>query len=235
MKPLGLTAILLTMLSPLVFFPACAQEEIPINTLTAQERQDGWKLLFDGNSTAGWRLYRGQDAGTWSVRDGLLVSGKGDLMTAAQYANFEFSLDFKFEKGNNSGIIYRCLETKGPSHSTGPEMQVMNDKPGSTLGKNSVGSLYDMFAPSSNPIKPATDWNTLKVICNGKNIQHFINGVKVIDVTIGSDQWNEAYAKSKWKNTKEFAASPRGHPALQDHGGTCLFRNIKIRVLPESK
>jgi hypothetical protein len=152
-------------------------------------------------------------------------------MTEQQYGDFEFSIDWKFEKGNNSGIIYRVVEAKGPSHNSGPEMQVMTHRPKDKLGKNSGGSLYDMYAPTSNPFKPAGEWNTFKIVARGKHIEHWVNGVKVVECDIGSDDWNKRYAVSKWKKLKQFAAAEKGHIALQDHGGRLYFRNIKIRVL----
>src|SRR5262245_1018599 len=147
--------------------------DAPANTLTPQEEKDGWKLLFDGKTLTGWRRYKNKDAGAWAVKDGAiyLEKGSGDLMTAEKYGDFELSIDWKFEKGNNSGIIYRVVEGAGPSHNSGPEMQVMTHKPKDKMGKNSGGSLYDMYAPTSNPFKPADEWNTFKVVAKGKHIE----------------------------------------------------------------
>ena len=99
------------------------------------------------------------------------------------------------------------------------------------MGKNDAGSLYDMYAPTSNPLKPGDEWNTFKVVARGKHLEHWVNGVKVVACDIGSDDWNKRYAASKWKNLKQFAAVDRGHISLQDHGAKILFRNVKIRVL----
>ena len=212
---------------------ARADEASP-NTLTKDEAKDGFKLLFDGKSLDGWRVYGKKDATGWEVKDGAIYIGKGagDLMTAEKYANFELLIDFKFEAGNNSGLIYRVLETKEPSYMSGPEMQVMHHKSGDKLGKNSGGSLYDLYAPSENPFKGADVWTTYKLVCDGNKIQHYVNGVKVVDVEIGSADWNERMAKSKWSKAKNFATQTTGHIALQDHGSKVSFRNIKIRVLP---
>jgi hypothetical protein len=236
MKPRHLGLLLLSMLSVGVLGQVLifAGESTPPNTLTAQEVKDGWKLLFDGKSLDGWRVYKKKDAGKWAAMDGLLVSGGGDLMTKAQFANFEFQTDWKFVKGNNSGIIYRVSEDGGESWNSGPEMQVMAHSPKDKPGKNGGGSLYDVFAPSSNAVKPISEWNTFKVVVNGKHIEHWVNGVKVVDCDIGSDDWNKAIEKSKWKGSKLFASKAAGHIALQDHGGMVTFRNIKIRVLPDS-
>ena len=200
------------------------------NTLTPQERNDGWKLLFDGKTLTGWRVYKKEDAGNWTVKDGQLVSGGGDLMTAEQYGDFIFSVDWKFVKGNNSGIIYRVGEEGKTAWVTGPEMQIMTHGPDDKLGKTAGGSLYDAFAPTANALKPATEWNTFKIVASGKRIEHWVNGKKVVDVEIGSDAWNKAIEQSKWKDNKLFASRPAGHIALQDHGGQIVFQNIKIKV-----
>ena len=219
--------------------PAADDKEAPPNTLTEPEKQDGWKLLFDGKSLDGWRVFKKQDAAGWTLKDSTVYlekPGAGDLMTKGKFANFEFTVDWKIETGNNSGIIYRVSEDGGTTYTTGPEMQVMNHKPGQQkLGKNDAGSLYDMYEPTSNPLKAADQWNTFKIVCNGKHIEHWVNGVKVADCDIGSDDWNKRLAVSKWKDVKLFASQPAGHIALQDHGGKNAFRNIKIKVLPEAK
>jgi hypothetical protein len=205
-----------------------------VNTLTAKEKEEGWKLLFDGKTLTGWRRYNKKDDAGWTVKDGAIYlekSGTGDLMTAEKYGDFELSVDWKFEKGNNSGVLYRVIEEKGPPYNTGPEMQVMTHKPKAKLGKNDAGSLYDMYAPTSNSLKPAEEWNTFKVVARGKHLEHWVNGVKVVECDIGSEDWNKRYAASKWKTLKQYAAADRGHISLQDHGAKILFRNIKIHVL----
>ncbi len=205
-----------------------------VNTLTPAEKKAGWRLLFDGKTLKGWRRYNRKDAQGWTVRDGAVYLEKtrsGDLMTEEKFGDFEFSIDWKFESGNNSGIIYRVAEIQGPSWRTGLEMQVMAHDSKAKLGDTSGGSLYDMFAPTSNPFKGRNVWTTFKLVCNGNHIQHYVNGVKVIDTEIGSKEWKQALAKSKWRNVKQFASEMRGHIALQDHGGRIMFRNIKIRSL----
>jgi len=216
---------------------ASAADDAPPNTLTEKEKKDGWKLLFDGKTLDGWRVFKKKDATGWTVKDGAIYLEKsgGDLMTAEKYGNFEFSIDWKFENGNNSGIIYRISEEFSPSYSSGPEMQVMTHKPDDKLNKTAGGSLYDMYEPKSNPFKPADQWNNFKIVANGKHLEQWVNGVKVVDYEIGSEDWNQRLASSKWKTTKPFATQATGHIALQDHGGKLSFRNVKIKVLPETK
>src|SRR5262249_19602297 len=138
-------------------------------------------------------------------------------------------------RDNNSGIIYRVGEQGGQSWETGPEMQVMTEDPKARLDKSSGGSLYDLYAPSANALKPAGQWNTFKVVANGKHLGQWVNGVKVVDCEVGSEDWNGRIARSKWKDYKLFASLPAGHIALQDHGARISFRNIKIRVLPPTE
>lgn len=206
-----------------------------INTLTAQETKDGWQLLFDGKSLDGWRVYKQKDAGNWKVKDGLLISGDKDLITREQYANFELQIDWKFDKGSNSGILYRVGEEGEHSYQTGPEMQIMTHPPNTKINKNGGGAIFDLLAPTENAFKPAKEWNTFKIVANGKHVEHWVNGVKVVACDIGSDEWNKAVANSKWKNEKLYAARTAGHIALQDyHGHKIHFRNIKIRVLADT-
>ncbi|MEX2212606.1 MAG: DUF1080 domain-containing protein, partial [Phycisphaeraceae bacterium] len=117
---------------------------------------------------------------------------------------------------------------------SGPEMQVMHHKPGDKLGKNSGGSLYDMYVPTENPFKGDV-WTTYKIVCKGNHIQQYVNGVKVVDVEIGSDDWKAVYAKSKWAKQALFATQKTGYIALQDHGAKISFRNAKIRVIEKQK
>lgn len=213
---------------------APAADDADPNTLSAQETKDGWKLLFDGKTLDGWRVFKKQDAKGWTVKDGTLYlekPGAGDIMTKDKYGNFELTLDWKIETGNNSGLIYRVSEEGGTTYVSGPEMQIANHKADAKLGKNDGGSLYDMYAPTANPLKPADQWNTFKVVCNGKHLEQWVNGVKVVDCDIGSDDWNKRLEASKWKKEKLFATQATGHIALQDHGSKLAFRNIKIKSL----
>ncbi len=205
------------------------------NTLTKAEAESDWKLLFDGKSLDAWRIYKkDQGTGGWVAKDGALYlekPGNGDLMTIAKYGDFELSLDWKFEAGNNSGIIYRVQETNGASHNTGPEMQVTPQKPSDKLGKNAGGSLYDMYAPTKNAFQEEQEWVNYRIVAKGNHIEHWVNGEKVVDCDIGSDDWKSRYEASKWKSLPDFAAAKSGHIALQDHGAKVLYRNVKIREL----
>ena len=236
MKNLAISLVLTTLFLGLGWRSAAQPTEAPaINTLTEQEKKDGWKLLFDGKSFDGWRVFKKQDSGKWIIKDGLLISNGGiDIITKDKYANFEFQADWKVERGNNSGIIYRVSEEYGETWLTGMEMQVEAHAPNAKVGKTGGGALYDVFAPKENHLKPIAEWNTFKVVAKGKHLEHWVNGFKVVECDIGSDEWNKAVADSKWKNVKSYASQASGYIALQDHGNRTAFRNIKIHVLPDN-
>jgi hypothetical protein len=210
------------------------------NTLTDAEKAAGWTLLFDGASTTGWRGFKNQafpDKG-WSVKGGELVhaagGGGGDIVTTEQFGDFELSIDWKVAPGGNSGIMYRCAEDKDYPWQTGPECQVLDDERHND-GKNkktSAGSLYDVVAPPLDVVRPAGEWNTARIVARGTKIEHWLNGFKVVDIDLASDDFKKAKAESKWKDAADYASKASGHIALQDHGDEVRFRNIKIRKLP---
>jgi hypothetical protein len=193
--------------------------------------------LFDGTSLAGWRGYRSATppAG-WHIVDGALVRAGpgGDIMTADTFGNFELALEWKVAPGGNSGIFYRVTEEGQATYETGPEMQVLDDERHAD-GRSrltSAGSLYGLYAAPAGVVKPVGEWNTARIVVNGNHVEHWLNGVKTVDAEIGSADWNERVANSKFRNWRGFGRASRGHIALQDHGDWVAYRNIKIRVLP---
>jgi hypothetical protein len=216
----------------------------PPNTLTAQEQKDGWKLLFDGKTTAGWRAFRGKEIpGVWSVVDGALVvapkSGTrgGDLVTDGEYGNFEFAFDWKVSPGANSGVMYRVSEEFNEPWMTGPEYQVLdNDKHRDGRNpKTAAASCYALYAPSAKKTKPVGEWNEGRIVVNGNHVEHWLNGEKVVEYDFGSSDWNDRVAKSKFKALPKFGKEPTGHIDLQFHGDQVAFRNLRIRVRDEHK
>lgn len=209
------------------------------NTLNAEEAAGGWTLLFDGATTDQFRGYRqpGFPAQGWAVVDGTLRRtpgpAGGDIVTREQYADFEFVCEWRVSPGGNSGIIYRCTEDKMYPWETGPEMQILDDAAHGDGAKPNTraGSLYDLFPCSENVVKPAGEWNEARIVAKGPHIQHFLNGVKVVDIRLDSEEYREAHAQSKWTAMPDFAKRPRGHIALQDHGDEVWFRNIRVRAL----
>lgn len=205
-----------------------------INTLTDAEKQQGWVLLFNGKDTDGWRNFKKDAVTNWQVVDGVLtrVPGNGeDAVTVKQYDNYVLELDWRIAEKGNSGIIYRCDESGGAVWHTGPEYQLYDSaaKPADT---HVAGALYDLYAPSTNPCKPSGEWNRTKLVLDGNHVEHWLNGQKLVTVELGSDDWNQKVAASKFNKFENFGKLKKGHIALQDHGQKVEFRNIKLLPLP---
>jgi hypothetical protein len=212
------------------------------NELTAAEKKAGWKLLFDGKTTQGWRIYQKQEVSPkWQVQDGAITlteGGAGDLITTEEYGDFELELEWKIAEGGNSGIIFHVHEDPKfkATYNTGPEMQVLDDErhPDAKQGKNgnrTAGSLYDMLPPAKKATKPAGQWNKVKLVIKDGKAQHWMNGVKTVEYATKGPEWDKMVADSKFKGWEGFGKYDKGHIALQDHGDKVMFKNIKIRPL----
>ncbi len=206
------------------------------NTLTAAERAEGWQLLFDGQTTNGWRGFRRPDmpAG-WRVVDGELqrVGRGGDIITVEQFADFELKLEWKVEKGGNSGILFRVSEEWDRTWKTGPEMQVLDDERhrDGRRRETSAGANYALYASPPGVVRPAETWNAARIIVQGSHVEHWLNGVKVVEYELWSPEWEGLVAASKWDTLPGYGRQRRGYIALQDHGDWVAYRNIKIRPL----
>jgi hypothetical protein len=212
------------------------------NTLTEAEKKAGWKLLFDGKSTAGWRNYQKQGISSgWQVIDGALCrvdKSAGDIVTVDQFDNFELSLYYQVPAHANSGIMYRVTEDQPRPWQTGPEIQILdNTDPSGDSQK--AGWAYGLYKPADDPqtgkpldaTKPVGQWNHFRLVCNGPHVEHWMNGVKYVEYEIGSEDWNRRVAASKFGTMPRFGKNLKGHIALQgDHGNVC-FTGIKIRPL----
>jgi len=222
----------LTMMAILTLLPSMAQD----NTLTEEEKKAGWKLLFDGKTTEGWKGYKKDKVSDgWKVVDGALVTkGKsGDICTVEEFQDFELQIDWKISPGGNSGIMYRVAETRGAPYETGPEYQVLDDEKHGD-GKNpltSAGSIYAVYPPAKKVVKPVGEWNHTKIVLKGNHVEHWLNGEKVCEAEIASEDWNARVAKSKWAKVSSYAKETKGKIDLQDHGDAVEFKNIKILVL----
>ncbi len=210
-----------------------------MNQLTAAEKQQGWKLLFDGKTLNGWRNYNNATSDAWYVSEGLIknkkedVTGRADLITREKFDNFELVFDWKVDKGANSGVIYLIEEGKHASYESGPEYQLIDDhgyEHELSDGQKS-GANYDMYPPTSVTSKPVGEFNTSRIIVKDGHIEHWLNGVKVVEYENNSDDWKQRKEKSKWKDVMPYGQAKSGHIALQDHGGGIYFRNIKVRKL----
>lgn len=230
----------LAMLATAAAVCAAGEEPAP-NTLSEQEKAEGFALLFNGTDLAGWRGYKAEKPGeSWVVQDGALTltkKGGGDLMTAEAYGDFELRIDWKISPGGNSGIMYRVVPGSGAPYMTGPEVQVLDDdKHGD--GRNpltSSNACYAMLPATKKTTRPVGEWNQIRVILNGAKGEHWCNGEKVCEYEIGSADWEEKKAKSKWSKADKYAKSPSGHIVLQDHGNVVSYRNIKIKKLGAAK
>ncbi len=230
------------------------------NTLTEQEKADGWQLLWDGKTTDGWRSPKSDTFPTksWKIEDDALCvvsSGNaesqagGDIITRERYANFELKADFKITPGANSGIKIFVQPSISPINKVtgkptavgsaiGMEFQVLDDlrHPDAKLGRNgdrTVGSLYDLIPAAKDKItRPVGEWNHALIISQGKHVEFWLNGRMTLAFDRGSTAFREAVEMSKFKNIPEFGEWPDGHILLQEHGSQVAFRNVKIRVLP---
>jgi Domain of Unknown Function (DUF1080) len=206
------------------------------NVLSAAERQAGWKLLFDGHSLKGWRGYQKKKAPPgWAVEDGLLtrVAEAGDLISEKQFRDFELALEWKIFEGGNSGIMFRVVEGAEATYETGPEMQVLDDAR-HVDGQNrltAAGSAYGLYAAPAGIVKPAGEWNRVRLLVRGHHVEHWLNGVKVVEYELESPAWEAKVAASKFRQWPGYGRAPKGHIALQDHGDRVWYRSIRIREL----
>jgi len=222
---IGAVAFLLA--SPMA---AVAQE----NQLTAKEKEDGWKLLFDGKSFQGWRNYKSKEVRKeWKIVDGSMqVSrGAGDIITADQYEDYELSLQWKIAEGANSGIFIGAQETGGAIYESAVEMQVLDNErhPDAKHEKHVSGSCYGLYKPPAGAAKKAGEWNQVRIIKKGGHVQFILNGVTTADFDMDSVDFINRIQNSKFKQWTHFARYRKGHIGFQDHGDVVWFRNIKIK------
>jgi hypothetical protein len=209
----------------------------PINTLTAAEREAGWELLFDGRTTDGWRGYMMDDIPDgWRVVDGELTRvGPGrDIITTGQYKNFDLTLEWKVELGGNSGIFYRAVEGPEQIYMGAPEMQALDDEnhADGESSLTSAGANYGLHPAPRGLVRFAGEWNFVRILVVGDRVEHWMNGVRIVSYELGSPDWLERVAASKFNDWPDYGQASEGHIGLQDHGDRAAFRNIKIRRLP---
>jgi len=250
----SILAILLT-LGFAVLVISCTRQTEP-NTLSQEEIDEGWVLLFDGKTMENWRGYCKEILPpAWSVDSGTIYikgSGKGeagsseggDIITRKKYGNFELSLEWKVSEGGNSGIFYLAQETcatdttpQKPIFESSPEMQILDNErhPDAKLGKDGnrqAGSLYDLIPAKPQNAKPVGEWNHVKITVYQGTVVHWMNGENVLEYHLWTDDWKAMCADSKFKDWPDFInTAEEGYIGLQDHGNDVWFRNIKIKEL----
>ena len=212
------------------------------NTLTKAEKKEGWKLLFDGKTMNGWRVYQNKTATSWEVANGELhargsvtdkTDKRSDIITTDQYDNFELSVDWKISKQGNSGIMYHVTEEFDAAYKSGPEYQIIDDIgfPEHLEEWQKTGADYAMHLTTSRPTKPVGEYNHTVIKVNGTHVEHWLNGVKIVEFEAWTPEWNALKAKGKWKDAPGYGLAKKGYIALQDHGSEVWFKNIKLRKL----
>lgn len=217
----------------------------------AKPADDGWKVLFDGTSTAGWRGYdtTAFPSKGWNIEDGALHcigsgageaggAGGGDIIYDKKFSNFELSLEWKISEGGNSGIFFLAQEIPDTAiYKSAPEMQILDNEkhPDAQLGVNGnrkAGSLYDLLPANPQNTKPVGEWNQVGILCYQGTVVFKQNGANVVEFHLWTDDWKKMVANSKFKNWPMFVnPAKEGYIGLQDHGNDVWFRNIKIKEM----
>jgi hypothetical protein len=212
---------------------------------TASPRpKKGWTRLFDGETLKGWHHYNNRsDIKNWTIEDGALVclgatgpSGSGDIITDQVFGNFELRWDWKVDKGSNSGVFYHIIEDPKYRRAieTAPEYQIIDDisYPAKLTPSQLTGADYDMYVPGPNKVlKAVGEWNSSKIVFKNGNVEHWLNGKRIVRFKAWSEDWKKRKAASKWKDAPDYGMSVKGNIGLQDHGNKAYFRNIEIREL----
>lgn len=220
--------------------------ETDINSLTRPEKLSGWQMLFDGQTTEGWRNYQKDSVSDgWKIEDGELIrDGKnaGDLITDEKYRYFELSLEYKISEGGNSGLMFHVTEDNPKPWHSGPEIQIQDNLAGHDPQK--AGWLYQLYQPTSpawvdeegvlDATHPAGEWNQLFVRISPANCEVTMNGQRYFTFKLGDANWKKRVEASKFAKFEQFGAAGEGHICLQDHGNLVAFRNIKVRRLSDT-
>lgn len=206
--------------------------------IDASAQKGKWVKIFDGKTTKGWHNWHSTEVKGWDVQNGVLMTkgGSGDIVSDKEYENFELEFDFKAAPKGNSGVIYKVIETpeQKASYMSGPEYQIIDDQnyPAKLKDTQKTAANYDLQPPKDFTIvKPAGQWNKGKIIVKDGHVEHWLNGEKVVEYEYGSTDWIAMVAKSKFPEWEYAKPHAKGKIALQDHGDSVSFRNMRIREL----
>jgi hypothetical protein len=213
----------------------------PRDTLTAEERAQGFRILFDGETFDGWRGFKRPDMpAAWVVEERAMrftaegaLEDRGSIISVEQFGDFELRLEWKISPGGNSGIFFRVSETTDRPYESGPEMQVLDDAghPDGEDPMTSAGSNYGLHAPSSPVARPVGEWNEVRMLVEQGHVEHWLNGLKIVEYELGSEEWEQLVADTKFAAWPEYGRHPVGHIGLQDHGDPVWYRHIRIRPI----
>jgi 3-keto-disaccharide hydrolase len=196
-----------------------------------------WKSLFDGKSLAAWRTYRSDAAPEkWELADGIMSKdgNASDLVSKEEFGDFELELEWRIGKAGNSGIFYRGTEEYEHIYWSAPEYQLLDDDKASDnkTRLTCAGAAYALYPSPAGHLKPVGDWNTARIVARGAHVEHWLNGVKLVEYELQSPDWEAKVKASKFGAWPNYGRAKRGHIALQgDHEGSLAFRNIRIREL----
>lgn len=212
----------------LLIFSAAAVSLLGLPVVSQAADENGWISLFNGTDLAGWTHQNGGEPKGWDVEDGAIhrAEGGGNLHTRETFLNFELEFEWKVAKGVNSGLKYRFHD------GVGPEYQVLDDANATQETKplGQAAALYVIKEATGKKLKPAGEWNQARIVARGNHLEHWLNGVKVVEIEIGTEEWKTRKAASKFKGREGFGTF-EGPIHLQDHGGEAWFRNLRIRRL----
>jgi len=209
----------------------------PGQVLTRAEQSDGWRLLFDGVTTKGWRGYRTDTVPAgWKADSGVLwkEARTRDIVSVEQFGDFELSLEWKIAPAGNAGLFYRGTEESNRIYWSAPEYQLLDDSLASDnkIEDHRAGAAYGLYAPPRGVVKPANEWNVTRVVAKGAHVEHWLNGRKVVEYELWSQDWEAKVKASKFAAWPNYGRAKKGHIAIQgDHSGRLELRNIKIREL----
>ena len=208
---------------------------------TGTHTAGGWKDLFDGRTTSGWRGFRQQTMPDgWKVVDGTLtrVAKAGDIVSNGEFDNFELTAEWKIAPRANSGIFYRVVENENDPEMwmVAPEYQIIDDRgyPQPLKPTQKTAANYDLQPPLRDATRPAGAWNTTRIVVNGSHVEHWLNGVQIVSYELWTDEWNRLVAQSKFKDHPRYARARKGRIGIQDHGDSIAFRSIRIHEIPRA-